>query len=77
MDGSNFRPQHEEPHDYHVENGDDHPLVLLAFLLAVVASTFFFTYRHQLLDWAGCLSGSGQNCGAAAPQQPPSTGRPQ
>jgi len=73
MDGSNYRPQREEPHDYHVETGGDRPLLLLAFLLAVVAGTFFFTYRQQVLDLAGCLTGG--RCSAAAPD--PAGSRPQ
>ena len=75
MDGSNYRPQREEPNDYHVETGGGRPLMLLVFLLLVVAGTFFFTYRQQVLDLAGCVTRSGWSCGASAPQ--PSSSRPQ
>lgn len=64
MDGSNYRPHHEEPHDHQVEEDDDHPLILLIFLLAVTAGMLFFTYRHQTLNFAHCLMGNAEACAA-------------
>jgi hypothetical protein len=66
MDGSNYIPRHEEPHDYDVEGGRTGPLILLGILLVMVAGMLFALYREEAMRYGDCFQ-NGLQCVAAAP----------
>jgi len=70
MDGSNYRPQREEPHDYKVGSGANRSFIFLIILSALITGAFFLLNREEALDIVNCLTGT--SCGAAS-QAPPTT----